>query len=276
MSYNKCSKNNNCKINCLLIVDSMSIFFLIQALINYIENYYSQLSSSDKFIFFCKNISRRLEKFSYCSLNKALNISENVYIHEISPTLRINGRLSTLRRKIRDFNTICRNRNRNFKTVENIIKKYFNICPISNSEISEFMNFFPSSLRIADRDASLLLLGLKKAHDGCETLILTNDWKIEKAYSLLTKNPSLIFQFGQFNTSMYFIRNYFDFITISHNCCQLNKEEYTNLFHQYCAAEFYHFINLKKTLQRYIHKNLDKYTSIFLNSIRQKSRLGNF
>lgn len=269
MSYNKCPKNNNCKINCLLIVDSMSIFFLIQALINYIENCYSQLSRSDKFDFFCKSISSILEKFSYCSLNKALNISENVYIHEISPTLKINGRLSTLRRKIRDFNTMCRNR-KNFKTVENIIKKYFNICPISNSEISEFMNFFPSSLRIADRDASLLLLGLKKAHDGCETLILTNDWKIEKAYLSLAENPSLSFQFGQFNTSMYFIRNYFDFITISHVCCQLTKEEYISLFHQYCAAEFLRFEDLTKTLQRYIHKNLDKYAFKFLNSIKQK------
>ncbi|MBA7625346.1 hypothetical protein ES703_32775 [subsurface metagenome] len=266
MSYNKCPKNNNCKINCLLIVDSMSIFFLIQALINYIENCYSQLSRSDKFDFFCKSISSILEKFSYCSLNKALNISENVYIHEISPTQR----LSTLRRKIRDFNTMCRNRNKNFQTVEDIIERFFNIIPIDNSEIIEFMNFFPSSLKIADRDASLLLLGLKKAHDDCKTLILTNDRKIEKAYLSLAKYPSLTFQFGQFNTSMYFFLNYFNFITISHGCCQLSKEEYKNLFHQYCAAEFLRFEDLKKSQQSYIHKNLDKYYFIFLNSIYQK------
>lgn len=270
MTYNKCPKNNNCKINCLLIIDTNSIFYLIQALINDIEIYHSQLSREDKFNYFCEKISSLLERFSICSLNRKLNISEVLYNYEISPTLKINNRQSTLRRKIGDFNTMCGHLNRNFQKIETILNDHFNIHSENDRETDEFRHYFPISIRPYDRDASLILLGLKKANSDCETLILTNDNKIEKAYDYLINRSNIILNFGQFNTSRLFIFSYFDFLTILHNCCQISTEEYKNLYHQYFAAEQQHIRNSSQLIQRFIQKKLDKYSQIYVASITQK------
>lgn len=270
MPFDKCPKNNNCRINCFLITDTNSIFYLVQALINDIEINHTQLGRNSKFILFSQKISGILEKFSHCSLNNIINISEAVFDYEISPIKKINNRNSTLRRKMSDFNTMCSHLNRNFGKIEDIFRNYINIEIVNNEELNEFREFFPIQIRPIDRDASLLLFGLKKANNECETLILTDDNHIEKAYKYLISHPHISLSSGQLNPERLYTLNYFNFLTTLTDCCQICAEEYVVLYNQYIASWEIRRREVGTNFQRTIQTFINLYTAKYLVSLRKK------
>jgi len=235
-------------------MDANFLFYLIEALINNIENEYESKGRNEKFTVFKTRLSNVLKTFAFCSLNKKINISEKVYEYEISPT----NNLSTLRRTINSFNTMCNRLNRNFKLIERVIEKYCEITPANDNEVNELRNFFGETNRPADRDATLLLLGLKKAHSVCDTLLLTDDNRLLEAFKYLNNMHTVTLSFGKFNTNRYYSNSYLSFITIAHDCCHLCSSNYINFFLGRINAEIKRKETLNNKIKSIIQKNFEK------------------
>ncbi len=268
MTFTKCEKDTNCKNSCLLVMDANFLFYLTEALINNIENEYESEGRNKKFAVFKTRLSNTLNTFASCSLNKKFIVSEKVYEYEILPT----NNSSTLRRTINSFNKICNRLNRNFKLIEEEINNYFEITSIDDNEVNEFRNFFGISNRPTDRDATLLLLGLKKAHSVCDTLLLTDDNRLLEAFKYLNNMHTVTLSFGKFNTNRYYSNSYLSFITIAHDCCHLCSSNYINFFLGRINAEIKRKETLNNKIKSIIQKNFEKAYYKCKQSIRLKQK----
>lgn len=261
-TFQNCSIKSDCPNNGFIIFDANFIIYLIEAICGSVEERMEDASRNDKFNSFSEILNSILESIKHCALDGSFWTSDLVYTGEMDPL----NRLSTLRREAQRFNTMCRQRNRNYQEVDRILRNHISEMNTNNNDLVSIKSLYSDTPD--DEDTSLLAVSAKKSIQHFNTLLLTDDGELCGRIEKIVQRKTLNLNGTDYPADGIFPTNFLNFLEKVHDCCNLNSDEFGYcMHHKYIIedARPNRFLRAKKI------KQVERVWYRFIDSISRKS-----
>lgn len=261
-----CGKKTNCDNNGFLIADANLILYLIDSICGKIEEEHITSRRSDKFNSFCDVLDSILKSIRSCSLDGFLWTSDKVYWGEMSPI----NRISSLRREVHTFNTMCSRRNNNYQRVDGILRGHLQEITTSEDEILAIKSLY---LHGPDNeDASLIVACIKKSMGSFKTILLTDDGELSKRMGRVTAKGNMTLGENNYPCTSIFPFTFLSFLELIHECCSLSSEGYAYSIHYKFLVEIERADTLPKAIGERKKKGIIRALNRFIVAMKEKVR----
>jgi len=261
-TFQNCSIKANCPNNGFIVIDANFIIYLIEAICGIVEEKLEDASRDDKFNFFLDKLNSILESIKPCAIDGAFWTSDCVYNHEMSPL----NRLSTLRREAQRFETMCRQRNRNYQEVNRILMSHIREITMNINDLIMIKSLYSDNPN--DEDTSLIAVSAMKSIQQYNSILLTDDGELCGRIERIVKRRILNLNGTDYSTQRIFPTNFLNFLERVHDCCNLDSDEFGYcMHHKYMIEESRpdRFLKAKKI------KQVERAWYRFIESIVRKS-----
>lgn len=261
-NFQNCSIKVDCPNNGFIIFDANFIIYLIEAICGSVEERMEGASRNDKFDSFSEILGSILESIKHCALDGSFWTSDLVYTGEMDPL----NRLSSLRREAQRFNTMCRQRNRNYQEVDHILRNHISEINTNNNDLVSIKSLYSDNPD--DEDTSLLAVATKKSIPQYNTLLLTDDGGLYGRVEKIVKRRTLNLDGTDYLTERIFPKNFLNFLEEVHDCCNLSSDKFGYCVHHKYIIEDARQNKLLKVKKK---KQVERVWYRFMESIYRKS-----
>lgn len=251
-----------------IVGDATFLFYLIEALINSVENDFEGAGRGEKFAAFLDRLNQVLSAIASRTSEGAILVSERIYQEE----LLITDSASSIRCNVPDLDTMCQRRNANYQHLEERVRAFFRISQTPAAEVHELRLHFNQNLRPQDRDATALYLGVITSQ-ARDTVLLTDDGPLTNACSHLTGQGQINLPCGNFQTARLQTLTFMDFLKWAHDSCHVTTEQFGWCFSVGVAIRFERIeATAQPSMRRFLEKQLYRQTAAFSRSIVLKQQ----
>jgi hypothetical protein len=248
-----------------VVSDANFLFYLLEALVNAVENDYPDRPRDEMFEPFMERLNRVLEGVSSRARDGRFLIPRRVYDEEVCPT----NSTSSLRTKLGCIETMCQRRDDKYRRLEQCLLRHLIVADEHDQNVRFLMQYFHDELRPKDRDASLLLLALRKSA-GIQTYLLTDDQGLIKACEHIIRKGQVVIACGTFATQGLARMGYMDFVKWAHDACFIDTDQFACCFSFRLAIEHERLEKVGPSGRRLRVKEFDKATYAYRRSVVMK------
>jgi hypothetical protein len=250
-----------------VVSDANFLFYLLEGLVNAAENDSPDISRGEMFERFMDRLHRLLDGVARRTTDGKFLISSRVYEEEVRPT----NSNSSLRKKLSCIETMCQRLNQKYELLEQCLLHHLEIVPEPEEHVHFLMQHFHAELRPTDRDATLLLLALKRSA-RTPTFLLTDDQDLIDACDHIIRQGQVVIACGTFETKHLDKVKYMDFIKWAHDVCFIDSDQFTSCFNLRLAIEHDRLETVGPSGRRLKVKQFDKATYAYRRSIIMKAQ----
>lgn len=261
-TFQTCSINEDCPNNGFIIIDTNFIIYLIEGICGMVEEKHTRASREEKFNSFLDVLNSIFESIKPCALDGSFWTSDLVYSCGMNP---LNNN-STLRRKSQRFETMCKQRNKNYQSVDRLLKNHIQELNTNTEELLTIKSFYSHSPD--DEDASLIAASAKISVQRFNTILLTDDGELCGRIEKIVQRKTLNLNGTDYPTEGIFPTNFLIFLERVHYCCNLSSDEFGYcMYHKYMIED----TRPNKLLKAKKIKQVERVWYKFIDSVSRKS-----
>ncbi len=176
---------------------------------------------------FLSLIKYTFNKLSLCGKTIKPAIPRRVFYEELDP----GNKACRLRREIPYFDTICRQRNKNFKKLRELLEDFFYIIPVDKSTCRQLRKGAYLNAYLEDRDSHLLMLTINLSHNYGPALLVTSDTELSNAVDEIRKKETIIINGAIYKTNKIAYKMGDLFAYNNFDCCAMNGCQFKPIAH---------------------------------------------